>query len=100
MVVRATCAAWLALTLLASSCSPSTPAPSGSPRSSGGATHLQLIEAEDAQTLDPAQIDDPTSLAIGSEIFQGLTHPNTNHRPAPSMPNPRRSTEPGRAPTS
>src|SRR2546428_5100011 len=51
--VSATCAFGLALTLLASSCTPSTPAPSGSPRSSGGATHLQLIEAEDAQTLDP-----------------------------------------------
>ena len=85
MVVRATCAAGLALTLLASSCTPATPAPSGSPRSSGGASHLQLIEAEDAQTLDPALIDDPTSLAIGSEIFQGLTRLDQNQRPVPSL---------------
>ncbi len=85
MVVRATCAAGLALTLLASSCTPATPTPSGSPRSTGGASHLQLIEAEDAQTLDPALIDDPTSLAIGSEIFQGLTRLDQNQRPVPSL---------------
>src|SRR5438067_5590346 len=85
MVVRATCAAGLALTLLASSCTPATPAPSGSPRSSGGASHLQLIEAEDAQTLDPALVDDPTSLAIGSEIFQGLTRLDQNQRPVSGL---------------
>src|SRR5439155_1739522 len=84
MVVRATWAAGLALTLLASSCTPATPAPSGSPRSSGAASHLQLIEAEDAQTLDPTLIDDPTSLAIGSEIFQGLTRLDQNQRPVQS----------------
>jgi len=84
MVVRATCAAGLALTLLASSCTSATPTPSGSPRPLG-ASHLQLIEAEDAQTLDPALIDDPTSLAIGSEIFQGLTRLDDNQRPIPSL---------------
>jgi hypothetical protein len=65
MVVRAASAAGLALTLLASSCTPATPKPSPSV-SPAGASHLQLIEAEDAQTLDPALIDDPTSLQIGS----------------------------------
>src|SRR5206468_11839533 len=74
----------LARTLVARSCAAATPAPSGSPRASG-ASHLQLIEAEDAQTLDPALIDDPTSLAIGSEIFQGLTRLDQNQRPVPSL---------------
>jgi len=49
------------------------------------ASHLQLIEAEDAQTLDPALIDDPTSLAIGSEIFQGLTRLDASQRPVPGL---------------
>jgi ABC-type oligopeptide transport system substrate-binding subunit len=44
-----------------------------------------LIEAEDAQTLDPALIDDPTSLAIGNEIFQGLTRLDANNRPIPGL---------------
>lgn len=80
-------AAGLALALLASSCTIGVPAPSpsASPHPSGGATHLQLIEAEDAQTLDPALIDDPTSLAIGSEIFQGLTRLDANQRPTPGL---------------
>src|SRR2546421_526181 len=85
MVVRATCAAGLALTLLASSCTPATPAPSGSSRSSRGASHLELIEAENDKTIDPALIDDPTSLAIGSEIFQGLTRLDQNQRPVSSL---------------
>src|SRR5437588_5623159 len=84
MVVRATCAAGLALTLLASSCTSATPTPSGSPRPLG-AGHLALIEAEDAQTLDPALIDDPTSLAIGSEIFEGLTRLDANQRPVAGL---------------
>ena len=46
---------------------------------------MRLIEAEDAQTLDPALIDDPTSLQIGSEIFQGLTTLDANQRPAPGL---------------
>src|SRR5207249_10345517 len=69
MVVRATCAAGLALTLLARSCTPATPAASGSPRSSRGASHLQLIEAEAAQTLHPALSDDSTTPAICREVF-------------------------------
>jgi ABC-type transport system substrate-binding protein len=84
MVVRAASAAGLALTLLASSCTPATPkaSPSASPP---GASHLQLIEAEDAQTLDPALIDDPTSLQIGSELFEGLTALDVNLRPTPGL---------------
>ena len=87
MVVRATGVAGLALTLLATACTTGTPTPSppASARPSGGATHLQLIEAEDAQTLDPALIDDPTSLLIGSEIFQGLTRLDANQRPVPAL---------------
>ena len=83
----ARCALGLALTLLATSCTIGAPAPSPSPspHSSAGATHLQLIEAEDAQTLDPALIDDPTSLAIGSEIFQGLTRLDASQRPIPGL---------------
>jgi ABC-type oligopeptide transport system substrate-binding subunit len=44
-----------------------------------------LGEAEDAQTLDPALIDDPTSLAVGSELFQGLTQLDVNLRPVPAL---------------
>src|SRR4029077_2675682 len=84
MVVRAASAAGLALTLLASSCTPRTAKTSPS-ASAAGATHLQLIEAEDAQTLDPALIDDPTSLQIGSEIFEGLTALDVNLRPVPAL---------------
>ncbi len=84
MVVRAASAAGLALTLLLSTCTPATPQPSPS-ASPAGASHLQLIEAEDAQTLDPALIDDPTSLQIGSEIFEGLTALDLNFRPVPAL---------------
>jgi oligopeptide transport system substrate-binding protein len=87
MVVRAASTAGLALTLLASSCTSGAPNPSASASAHpvAGATHLQLIEAEDAQTLDPALIDDPTSLEIGSEIFQGLTALDINQRPVPAL---------------
>ncbi|TME48519.1 MAG: ABC transporter substrate-binding protein [Chloroflexi bacterium] len=87
IVGRATLVAGLALSMVASSCS--SPAPSPSPSASGrsqaGATHIALIEAEDAQTLDPALIDDPTSLAIGSEIFEGLTRLDANQRPVAGL---------------
>jgi ABC-type oligopeptide transport system substrate-binding subunit len=77
----------LALVLLTTSCVPgapsSSPTPSGRP--AGAPTHLQLVEAEDAQTLDPALIDDPTSLAIGAELFQGLTALDQNQRPTPAL---------------
>lgn len=87
MLIRARLVAGLALTFLASSCTIGPPAasPLASPHTSAGANHLQLIEAEDAQTLDPALIDDPTSLAIGSEIFQGLTRLDANHHPIPGL---------------
>jgi ABC-type oligopeptide transport system substrate-binding subunit len=87
LVVRAALSAGLALTLLASSCTSGPPNTSStaSPRPVGGTTHLRLIEAEDAQTLDPALIDDPTSLQIGSEIFQGLTSLDINQRPVPGL---------------
>jgi ABC-type transport system substrate-binding protein len=87
MVARASGAAGLAVTVLLTACIPGAANPSGSasPRPAGGATHLQLIEAEDAQTLDPALIDDPTSLAIGGEIFQGLTRLDSSSRPIPGL---------------
>jgi ABC-type oligopeptide transport system substrate-binding subunit len=88
MVARASCAVGLALTVLVSSCtSAATPHPSASPSAHNGSalSHLQLVEAEDAQTLDPALIDDPTSLAIGSEIFEGLTQLDANLRPVPGL---------------
>src|SRR3979411_2945956 len=84
MVVRAASAAGLALTLLASSCTAATPKPSPS-ATPVGASHLQLIEAEDAPALDPALIDDPTSLQIGSEVFEGLTALDANQRPVPGL---------------
>ena len=87
MVGGATRALGLALTLLATSCTSGSanPSPSASGRPPVGVNHLQLIEAEDAQTLDPALIDDPTSLAIGSEIFQGLTRLDASQRPVPAL---------------
>ena len=85
MVVRAAFCAGLALTLLASSCTSGAPKPTPSSHSVSGPTQLRLIEAEDAQTLDPALIDDPTSLQIGSEIFQGLTSLDANQRPVPAL---------------
>ena len=84
MVVRAAAAAGLALTLLATSCTTASPKPTPS-GSAVGANHLQLIEAEDAQVLDPALVDDPTSLQIGSEIFEGLTALDVNLRPVPAL---------------
>ena len=88
MVGRASWAVGLALALLLSSCNlPGTPTPSASasPPNTSRVAHLQLIEAEDAQTLDPALIDDPTSLAIGSELFQGLTRLDAGFRPVPAL---------------
>src|SRR3989440_11470679 len=88
MVGRASWAVGLALALLLSSCNlPGTPTPSASasPPNASRLAHLQLIEAEDAQTLDPALIDDPTSLAIGSELFQGLTRLDASLRPVPAL---------------
>jgi len=85
---RASCAVGLALALLLSSCNlPGTPtsSASASPGNTSRVAHLQVSEAEDAQTLDPALIDDPTSLQIGSEIFQGLTTLDANQRPAPGL---------------
>src|SRR3989440_11081154 len=87
MVVRAGYLAGLAMMIIASSCTPGvpTPSPTATPSSRGGATYLQLIEAEDAQTLDPALVDDPTSLAIGSEIFEGLTRLDSSQRPVAGL---------------
>ena len=85
---RASCAVGLALALLLSSCNlPGLPAPSASAPTANTTrvSHLQLSEAEDAQTLDPAQIDDPTSLAIGAELFQGLTRLDATLRPVPAL---------------
>ena len=88
MIGRASCAVGLALALLLSSCNlPGLPAPSASAPTANTTrvSHLQLSEAEDAQTLDPAQIDDPTSLAIGAELFQGLTRLDATLRPVPAL---------------
>src|SRR5256714_14267085 len=88
MIGRASCAVGLALALLLSSCNlPGLPAPSASstPTNTSRVSHLQLSEAEDAQTLDPALIDDPTSLAIGADLFQGLTRLDATLRPVPAL---------------
>jgi ABC-type oligopeptide transport system substrate-binding subunit len=83
MFVRARILAGLALMTLATACVPGVPPPSPTPSGSTRvtATHLELTEAEDAQSLDPALIDDPTSLAIGSEIFEGLTRLDSSQHP-------------------
>jgi ABC-type oligopeptide transport system substrate-binding subunit len=88
MIGRARWAVGLALALLLSSCNlPGLPAPSHSatPANTSRISHLQLAEAEDAQTLDPALINDPTSLAIGAELFQGLTRLDPTLRPVPAL---------------
>jgi oligopeptide transport system substrate-binding protein len=88
MIGRANCAVGLALALLLSSCNlPGLPSPSASasPRNTSRVAHLQLGEAEDAQTLDPALINDPTSLAVGAELFQGLTRLDATQRPVPAL---------------
>ncbi len=87
LALRAVSAGGLTAAVLLSSCTSGTPTASPTPRghSTSAATHLQLIEAEDAQTLDPALVDDPTSLAIGSEIFQGLTRLDANNQPEPAL---------------
>jgi len=88
MFGRASCAVGLAFALLASSCTSSSPArqsSSGKPGPGGSLTRLRLVEAEDAQTLDPALIDDPTSLAIGSELFEGLTRLDAALHPVPGL---------------
>src|SRR5260370_549927 len=88
MPCRASCAVGLALALLLSSCNlPGLPTPSASasPGNTSRVAHLQLSEAEDAQTLDPALTNDPTSLAIGAELFQGLTRLDANLRPVPAL---------------
>jgi len=73
------------LVLTAVSCNgPSTSTSRGTPRP-GPVTSLAILEAEDAQTLDPALVDDPTSLAIGSEIFEGLTRLDAGSRPIPGL---------------
>jgi len=46
---------------------------------------LRLLEADDVQTLDPALIDDPISMAVGGELFEGLTRLDAQLRPGPGL---------------
>lgn len=46
---------------------------------------LRLLEADDVETLDPALIDDPTSLAVGQELFEGLTRLDHQLLPVPGL---------------
>ena len=86
MAQRARRGVALVLVLAAVSCSgPSTSTSNGSPRAAGPVTSLAILEAEDAQTLDPALVDDPTSLAIGSEMFEGLTRLDARSQPGPGL---------------
>src|SRR6202011_160948 len=88
MIGRASCMVGLALALLLSSCNlPGTPAPSAStsPANTSRVSHLQLSEAEDSQTIAPALISDPPSLAIGAELFQGLTRLDASLRPVAAL---------------
>lgn len=86
MPVRATQMVALALCGLTASCTliPS-PNPSATSSPPPAATGLRLLEAEDVQTLDPALINDPVSLSVGGEIFEGLTRLDANHRPVPGL---------------
>ncbi|HYM50537.1 MAG TPA: ABC transporter substrate-binding protein [Candidatus Limnocylindrales bacterium] len=88
MPCRARRIAPLALLVVLASCTP-FPAPTASPSTSAtpsaGPITLRLLEAEDAQTLDPALIDDPVSLAIGKELFEGLTRLDASLRPQPGL---------------
>src|SRR5439155_24560 len=74
-----------------------SPSASATPANTSRVSHLQLSEAEDAQTLDPALIDDPTSLAIGAELFQGLTRLDATLRPVPALAQSWEITDSGRA---
>jgi oligopeptide transport system substrate-binding protein len=87
MSSRASRGALLALLIVLASC---TPGPTSSPSRSPSPrlpilTGLHLMEAEDAQTLDPPLIDDPTSLAIGAELFDGLTRLDAIGKPQPAL---------------
>src|ERR671935_853091 len=57
--------------------------PTVSPSASAGELHQ--LEAEDVQTLDPALIDDPVSLAVGAEMLEGLTSLDPSGRPQPGL---------------
>ncbi len=88
MFPRASRGATLALSLLITGCSLAPaprPSPTPSPKAQPADINLRLLEAEDPQTLDPALIDDPVSLAVGSELFEGLTRLDGSQRPVPGL---------------
>ena len=86
MPLRANRVAALALVTASAACTPGpAPTASASPSPSAAPISLHLMEAEDAQSLDPALIDDPTSLAVGSELFEGLTRLDASLRPQPGL---------------
>jgi ABC-type oligopeptide transport system substrate-binding subunit len=72
-----------------------TPRPTASP-TPPAAISLRLLEADDVQTLDPALIDDPISLAVGRELFEGLTRLDAQLRPAPGLASSWEITDAGR----
>src|SRR5207245_5939342 len=63
------------------------------------AISLRLLEADDVQTLDPALIDDPTSMAVGRELFEGLTRLDAQLRPGPGLASSWDITDAGRTAT-
>jgi len=86
MYSRASRAAALALSLIVVSCtSQPPPRPSPTPSATVAPTSLHLLEADDVHTLDPALVDDPVSLSVGNELFEGLTRLDASNRPAPAL---------------
>ncbi len=91
-VAVAACVVTASCTILPNPPPSPTPPPSATP----GTTSLRLLEAEDVQTLDPALIDDPTSLAVGSELYEGLTRLDAQNRPIPGLAESWETTDGGR----
>ncbi len=86
MYSRASRVAALALSLILVSCtSQPAPGPSPTPSATVAPTSLHLLEADDVQTVDPALVDDPVSLSVGNELFEGLTRLDASNRPAPAL---------------
>lgn len=75
----------LGLCLIGISCTNAPPSPSAKPTATPGVARLLLVEADDPATLDPALINDPVSLMVGSELYEGLTKLDSKSHPVPGL---------------
>jgi ABC-type oligopeptide transport system substrate-binding subunit len=75
----------LGLCLISISCTNAPASPSPKPTATPGVARLLLLEADEPATLDPALIDDPVSLNVGSELFEGLTRLDSKSQPMPGL---------------